>query len=40
MMAVVENENDVTLANGELKQVNLAEKGKDGDDCVCLDVND
>jgi hypothetical protein len=38
-VAVVENENDVMLANGELKRVNLVEKGT-SDDCICLDVND
>jgi hypothetical protein len=38
--AVVENENDVMLASGELKRVNLAGRGRDDDDCICLDVND
>lgn len=40
MEAVVENENDdVILASGELKRVNLADEGRD-DDCICLDIND
>ena len=39
MVAVVENEKDV-MASGEIKRVSLAGRGLDGDDCICLGVND